>query len=425
MEILSQLRQGRLELELQGRFDANWAEHVGNAIESAIRAGHHQIDLDLLKVNYLSSAGVRVLVKYFKRLSDARGALRIVGITEAVLSVLQLSGLAPLLVAGTPTADEAQGRRFPAASGHPQDDAQRWQRNGVVFELYEQLSGGVLDGQLHGRPEDFTTGQLSSAQSNRVRFEADAFGLGLGAFGGGPDEARGRFGEFLAAAGTAVTQPTDGSSVPDFLVTESRFVPEVNLLYGITARGRFSRLLRFEAGSSDRRVVALSELVEAALENMQISAAGFTILAESAGVVGATLRQSPALAAGRSPWNFPEVRDWLSFTTERADDRSVVLIVGFADREPLSDTARFLRRMGPNTPAQGHFHAAVFPYRPLPKGNLDLKESVAGLLATESAQGVLHLLADEREFEGVGQTDLMRGACWVGPLRLPVRRPPT
>ena len=60
----------------------------------------------------------------------------------------------------------------------------------------------------------------------------------------------------------------------------------------------------------------------------------------------------------------------------------------------------------------------MFPYRPLPKGNLNLKESVAGLLATESAQTVLHLLADEREFEGVGQTDLMRGACWAGPLRL-------
>jgi hypothetical protein len=29
----------------------------------------------------------------------------------------------------------------------------------------------------------------------------------------------------------------------------------------------------------------------------------------------------------------------------------------------------------------------------------------------------MHLLADEREFEGVGQTDLMRGACWAGPLR--------
>jgi hypothetical protein len=28
----------------------------------------------------------------------------------------------------------------------------------------------------------------------------------------------------------------------------------------------------------------------------------------------------------------------------------------------------------------------------------------------------MHLMADERRFEGVGETDLMRGACWVGPL---------
>jgi hypothetical protein len=91
--------------------------------------------------------------------------------------------------------------------------------------------------------------------------------------------------------------------------------------------------------------------------------------------------------------------------------------VGFAEREPASDRALFLRRLGPGTLAQGHFHAAVFPYRPLPKGNLNLQESVSNLLGTESAQTVMHLLADEREFEGVGQTDLMRGACWVAPLK--------
>jgi hypothetical protein len=58
----------------------------------------------------------------------------------------------------------------------------------------------------------------------------------------------------------------------------------------------------------------------------------------------------------------------------------------------------------------------VFPFRPLPKGRLELHETVASVLGTESAQVVMHLLADEREFEGVGETDLMRGACWVSPL---------
>jgi hypothetical protein len=65
----------------------------------------------------------------------------------------------------------------------------------------------------------------------------------------------------------------------------------------------------------------------------------------------------------------------------------------------------------------------VFAYRPLPKGKLDLSEAVASVLGTESAQLVMHLLADERQFEGLGQTDLMRGACWVGPLHLLGRTP--
>src|SRR5260221_9690885 len=104
MEIIRQPRDGRLELQLKGRLDANWADHVGSAIEAAIRAGQHQIDLDLAQVDYLSSAGIRVLVKYFKQLKTARGALRVVRTTQAVLSVLQLSGIAAMLVTAAETA---------------------------------------------------------------------------------------------------------------------------------------------------------------------------------------------------------------------------------------------------------------------------------------------------------------------------------
>lgn len=410
MEITQQPREGRLELQLKGRLDANWADRVADAIETAIRAGHHQLDLDLAQVEYLSSAGIRVLLKYYKQLKAARGTLRVVRTKPAVLEVLQLTGFASLLVA-------------PAAEAPPPTPAlaqvSHWERNRVAFEAHAQPAGRGLECQLHGHPEKFAAGQLSGAESRRVRFASDVFGLGLGAFGGGPEDAHARYGEFLAVAGAAVAQPTDGSSVPDFQITEGRLVPELSVLYGITASGSFARLLRFEAAQSERRVIALAELIEAALENLQTPAAGFAILAESASVIGATLRQSPALAGGKSPWVFPGVRDWLSFTTERTDEREVVLILGFAVREPAGQAEAFFRKIGPGTTAQGHFHAAVFPYRPLPKGNLNLQETVAGLLARESARTVLHLLADEREFEGVGQTDLMRGACWVGPLRMP------
>jgi len=408
MEIVSKSREGRHELHLNGRLDANWADHVGNAIESAIRAGQHHIDIDMDQVDYISSMGIGVLTKFYKKLKDVGGLLRVVNPHENVLDVLKRTYVANMLVAS----EEMPRETVSDAQGH------RWERSGIAFESHGQSDGGNLEGRLQGHPEKFGTGQLSTAEGGRMRFDPDVFGLGLGSFGSNAADSGERTGEFLAAGGAAVTQPTDGSSVPDFQVIEGQLVPEMYVLYGLTATGQFSQLLRFEAAASERGVIALAELVEAALNELQTSAAGFVIVAETTSLVGATLRQSPIRANGRSPWNFPAVRDWLSFTSEPTNERNVALIVGFADRKPRRESAAFLHRIGHGTNAQGHFHAVVFPYRPLPKGNLDLQETITSLLATQSAQTVMHLLADDREFEGVGQTEFMRGACWVGPLRI-------
>lgn len=419
MEIQVTPREGRHELQLTGRLDANWAEHVGQAIETAIRSGHHQLDLDFAQVHYVSSAGIRVLLKYYKQLKAARGLLRVLRPTESVLSVLQLSGIATLLVAAVLQEAAAPATEEPAAAAPPG----AFERDGVAFESHELARDGRFEGHWHGDPAAFASGRLTAEQAAGLRCEPDVLAIGLGAFGRTAADAAGRHGESLAVAGAAVTLPTDGSSVPDYQVTEERLVPELQLLYGLTARGRFARLLRFEAGRSPRGVLSLAGLVEAALAQAPGSAAAFAILAESACVVGATLQRPPDQAAGQSPLAFPGVRDWLSFTTERTDDRNLVLITGVADPAPTADDAAGLRPIGPGTAAHGHFHAAVFPYRPLPKGRLDLAESVTQLLGTESALSVVHLLADDREFEGVGQTDLMRGACWVAPLRLLGRAP--
>src|SRR6516225_10961066 len=92
-------------LKLQGRLDANWADLVARAIETAIRAGHHEVDLDFAEVTYISSAGIRVLLKYAKQLKAARGTLRVVRPTDAVLSVIRLCGLAGILMA---TSDQSE-----------------------------------------------------------------------------------------------------------------------------------------------------------------------------------------------------------------------------------------------------------------------------------------------------------------------------
>jgi hypothetical protein len=39
---------------------------------------------------------------------------------------------------------------------------------------------------------------------------------------------------------------------------------------------------------------------------------------------------------------------------------------------------------------------------------------VATLFETETLQGVLHLLRDQREVAGAQQSEFVRGACWIG-----------
>jgi len=62
----------------------------------------------------------------------------------------------------------------------------------------------------------------------------------------------------------------------------------------------------------------------------------------------------------------------------------------------------------------GHFHAAALSYRPLMKGTIDLNATVTTLFETQTLQGVLHLLTDDRLASGPQQSEFVRGACWIG-----------
>ena len=145
--------------------------------------------------------------------------------------------------------------------------------------------------------------------------------------------------------------------------------------------------------------------------------AAIAIVAESSGLVGAALKQSP-VGAGSStaPFGYPEAQEWLSFTPERAYPKTVVLAAGVSARSEAGAIAPLLRPLGTEAFPAGHLHAAAFSYRPMRKGHVDLHETVRGLFETESPQTVLHLLHDDRERHGAGQSEFIQGACWIGPI---------
>jgi hypothetical protein len=247
--------------------------------------------------------------------------------------------------------------------------------------------------------------------------------LGLGAFGRSFADCEDRFGEFLAISGTAAYMPTSKASKPDYQVAQGNFIPQVHVAYGLRCRGEFRQLQRFESGANERRV-AFSTLVNECLSMGDTDLAGIAIVAETSGLIGAALKRSPAMASdsAQSKLSHPEIRRWLSFSPEQAFSRSVAVVVGVASRgDPNQQTSQrklapLLRPLRPANDLFGHFHAAVFSYRPFKKRKLDLNATVGALFETEDLQTVMHLLNDDRAITGAGESEFTRGACWVGPI---------
>jgi len=394
-----------LELRLVGRLDATWADHVSDTIEGVIRNGSHRIVLNFAGVSYISSLGIAVLMKHYQRLASVNGSLRIAEPSASILNVLTSAKLAAFLVT------EATAAAVSAST-----PSRELARLSATYDVYPQPVRVPLSCAAVGDPNRLTTGGFGTGDVHPLTFAAGTFGLGIGAFGDDFDDCRDRFGEFIAAGGCAMTLPTnDLHALPDYVMAQGGLVPRIEALYALSGAGDFPWMVRFDAAGPGK--VGLSELLDATFELAEADLIAFVIVAEAAGLVGATLRRSPA--AGPVSLDLPAVRDWVSFTTERTSDRSLALLVGVAARNlPLAGAA-FLRPMGTghNATRHAHVHAALFPYRPVPRGELAFGQSISDLVAGAPPSTVMHVMIDTREFEGVGETDLVRGACWFGPLQ--------
>jgi hypothetical protein len=349
--------------------------------------------------------GIRVLMKFHRQLQGINGAFLVSNPSEPVKRVLEMMRLGELISKSTdspPAAVPETGRRIDTKTG--------------CFEVFDCVPNARLQCAVVGDPALLSSSGFRNEHSRTMTFPETAMAIGLGAFGHHFEDCAQRFGEFLSVAGAAAYQPTDGSNVPDYLVSEGSFIPELQVLYALVCEGSFASLARFDA-NSESGALRLGDLAEVALEISGAATAGIVLIAESAGLIGAALRQPPTQSAFKGElFQYPEARRWLSFSSEHTHLRSLAVIAGVASRSPDGRLAPMLRPIGPKSSITGHFHAAAFSYRPIKKGRIDLKTTIKSIFEAETLQGVLHLLTDDREAAPAAQSEFVRGSCWVSPV---------
>ncbi|MEP6688842.1 MAG: STAS domain-containing protein [Gemmatimonadales bacterium] len=394
-------------LQLEGRLDREWAEHLAVTLDDLLHQGVRSLNLDFAEVTYVSSAATEVLGRVHQELVVLRGEVRLTSLSPAVRNAFDIAGWDPTFALTDLVAAGALRR----SSWHARAD---FARSGQ-YEVAGIDAHAALVCRPYGDPGKVSQGRLEPGDCSSVALGDNAFGLGVGAIGGGYDECRGRLGELVAVAGCVAHFPSDGARKPDYLLAGGQRPAEAVLASGLVCDGGFSQLVRFSA-KPESEAVPLSELAAVCLRASGSAAAGVVIAGEAAGLTGAKLTRSPDGNSVSSIFELPALREWLSFAPEPTHAMTTTLIVGVVARAPEPALAPHLRPLGDSGELAAHFHALVFAYRPLPHRTVELRALVGGLFADHRLRDVLHLVSDDRGERGVAESALVRGVAWVGPI---------
>lgn len=96
MEILEE-KQGEVTILLpRGRVDSVSSSDLETALLRNVGAGRAQLAVNLEAVEYISSAGLRVLLLLVKKLQTSSGRLVLYAVPDSVRLVFELAGFLPL-----------------------------------------------------------------------------------------------------------------------------------------------------------------------------------------------------------------------------------------------------------------------------------------------------------------------------------------
>ena len=84
-----------LTVAAEGRIDTTTAPEFENEVKTALD-GVNELILDFTKLNYISSAGLRVLLSLQKTM-NTQGTMKITGVNETVSDIFEVTGFSEIL----------------------------------------------------------------------------------------------------------------------------------------------------------------------------------------------------------------------------------------------------------------------------------------------------------------------------------------
>lgn len=109
MEITTRTQGDVSIVAIAGKLDSVTSPQAQEAFEAIVKGGARKIAVDFSRLDYISSAGLRVLLGTAKKLTAAGGALRTFGLNDTVREVFDISGFSTILRVFPSEADALNG----------------------------------------------------------------------------------------------------------------------------------------------------------------------------------------------------------------------------------------------------------------------------------------------------------------------------
>lgn len=106
--ITSELKDNVVVIGVSGRVDGLTAPQLDEALQDAIKSRHYKIVTDLSDTDFMSSAGMRALLKARLEVQDKKGELRLAAPSDYLLDSLKLVGLDKLFTIASSTEEALQ-----------------------------------------------------------------------------------------------------------------------------------------------------------------------------------------------------------------------------------------------------------------------------------------------------------------------------
>lgn len=385
----------------QGRLDAHECVEVERQICARFGVEAPNLVLNLQDVTYLSSASLRVFLKFHRQAGRQGGQFALAGIQPYCLEVIRISGLEGAL-AIYENASEA------LAALEPGQDLRQLAIGRFRFGPGSDEPGAI---EVLGHIDDVLESRVTEGMLKAKRFSAKGYSLGLGALGASDAEVMPLLGEMMTIGGTMVWLPADGNDTPDFLIpkTDSELV-KIRTAFNASLAGAFNEYVHFEASSAEG--ASLTELYRALFDLARErrpdyrGCIGLAMRADVSAVYGSGVVRSPiaanAPANGKRITDPANFADWFEFDEEPRHRGVTGLIsgVGVDLRADLSvfDVASFdatFYKNPANHPAHDcllHNHGVFFTALPFPDPPRELQGEIRDVVDHGDFVDMRHLL---------------------------------